>query len=67
MSLEAYNPWVGKRVGHDLVTKQQQLFGKGNYAQYLIINYTRKEFEKIVYNWTTLLYTWNEHNIVNQL
>ena len=21
MSLEAYNPWVGKRVGHDLVTK----------------------------------------------
>ena len=50
MSLEAYNPWVGKRVGHDLVTKQQQLFGKGNYAQYLIINYTRKEFEKSVYN-----------------
>ena len=49
-SLEGYNPWGGKRVRHDLVTKQHQLFGKGNYTQYLIINYTRKKSEKSVYN-----------------
>ena len=51
----------------------KDLYSTGDYIQYLVIAYNRKESEKniyvcmYIYNWITLLYTWNLHNIVNQL
>ena len=35
--------------------------------QYPVIDHNGKEHEKNVCNWITLLYSRNEHNIVNQL
>ena len=65
---------------HDTMCKIDKQWGftlcTGNYIQYLIINCNRKEMKRVyryiyihmyMYNWITLLYTWNEHNIVNQL
>ena len=31
-SLAGYSPWAGKSVGHDLVTKQQQLVGRASFS-----------------------------------
>ena len=47
------------------------LYGTGNSTQYSIITYMGNESEKNSYmymnNQVILLYTWNQHNIVNQL
>ena len=53
------------------ITNKDLLHSPGNYTQYFVITYKGKESEKNRYifmcNWITLLYTWNEHNIINQL
>ena len=49
---------------------QGLLYSTGNAAQYPIINHNGKEYGKEcmhMYNWITLLYSRNEHNILNQL
>ena len=45
-----------------------------NYTQYLVIIYNENKSEKeyiyiyvYIYNWIILLYSWNQHNIVNEL
>ena len=55
------------------------LYSTGNYSQYLVISYNGKNMRKNIHTyththiythifiWATLLYTRNEHNIVNQL
>ena len=46
------------------------LYSTGNYIQYPAINHNGKEYEKecvYMYNGITVLYSRNEHNIVNQL
>ena len=48
---------------YKIVTNKGLLYSTGNYAQYLITIYKGKESEKVyiyMYNWTTLLYTWNQ-------
>ena len=46
------------------VNNKDLLYNTGNNIQYLIITYNGKEAEeKNTYNWMTLLYTWNQHNI----
>ena len=61
-----------QRVGHDWaseLTDRINCIAQGNYTQYLSITYNGKESEKRIryicmYNWITLLYSWN---IINQL
>ena len=52
----------------DRINSKVLLYITGDYIQYPVINHNGKEYEKeciYMYNWITLLYTWN--NIVNQL
>ena len=44
------------------------LYSTGNYTQYLVITYTGKNQKNnlCLYNWTSLLYIWDTHNIVNK-
>ena len=50
------------------MTNKDLLYSTGNYTQYLIITYKGKEFEEeYAYNWITLLYSWKQGNIENQL
>ena len=48
-----------------------QLYSTGNATQYSVITYMGKNLKKnesmYLNNWSTLLHTWNYHNIVNQL
>ena len=56
-----YSAWGHKRVGHDLVTKQQQLlytewinyqvllYSTENYCQYPMVNHNGKEYFKRIY------------------
>ena len=44
------------------------LYSTGNYIQYLVINHNGKEYEReYKCNFITLLYSRNEHSIVNQV
>ena len=57
----SYSPWGDKRVGHDLVTKQQQLlhrewinykallYSTENYSQYPMVNHHGKEYFRRIY------------------
>ena len=48
---------------HEVITNKDLLYSTGNYTQYFVITYKGKEYEKnryiCMYNWTTLLHTWN--------
>ena len=54
-----YREWINKVL----------LCNTGNYIQYPVINHNGKEYEKNVYTCITesLLYSRNQHNVVNQL
>ena len=46
------------------------MYSTENYIEYPMINHNGKEYKKeqtYVYNWVTLLYSRDWHNIVNQL
>ena len=48
--------------------QQVLLYSTGNYIQYSVANHNEKEHEKeyiYMYNYITLLYSRNYHNIVN--
>ena len=50
--------------------QQGPMYSTGTCIQYPVINHNGKEYEKEcihVYNWVTLLYSRDWHNIVNQL
>ena len=66
---EKTNLWLPSRKRVGGINKQKVLLHRtGSYIQYLVIAYNRKDYEKVcvcMYNWITLLYTRNWHNIVN--
>ena len=56
------------------IENKYSLHSRGNYMQYLVITYNGKNCGKknidiyiYMYAQITLLYTWDQHNIVNQL
>ena len=46
------------------VTNKDLLYSTGNSSQHSAVAYMVYMY---MYNWFTLLYTWNDHNIINQL
>ena len=52
-------------------TNKGLLYRTGNSTQYSLMTYMGREFKKseymCMYNWFTLPYPWNYHNIVNEL
>ena len=55
------------------VTNKNLLYSTGNSTQYFVTAYLGKESNKNkewmwhMCNWITVLYTWSQHNIINQL
>ena len=52
------------------INNKALLYSTGNCIQYPVINHNGKEYDKeciYMYNWITLLYSRNSHNIVKQL
>ena len=66
---------ANKRLKIPDLNNKVWLYSTGNYIQYPMINHNGKEYLKkecvcvyiYMYNWITLLYGRNKHNIVNQL
>ena len=59
-----------KLLYRERINNEVLLYSTGSYSQYPVINHDGKEYETEcihMYNWITLLYCRNQHNIVNQL
>ena len=54
-----------------MTVNKDLLYSLGNFTKYSVITMWEKKLERngymYMYNWIILLYTWNYHNIVNQL
>ena len=59
-----------KLLYRERINNEVLLYSTRSYSQYPVINHDGKEYETeciYMYNWITLLYCRNQHNIVNQL